>query len=565
MKAEREQLYQLSELMVRNWPADKAGAVGRYHIGQYLIKKPLEAGEAKEAREKKLLEMCGDAGIYQVGLERAREKKFTECVALMRRVKPDFQGYTVAQFQLALAALQIHEDDAQQKKDNPDHKAQTLDGKSYRDVALEALEKIPDLGGDADAELAGFYLRAKVRLGFLYYSDQKYVQMEAMGKKLAGVLDRFKDDQKLAAEEKTFRQQIDSMQLYGVYGKAEADYRAGKYDAVVARLDPVVNELKEGKYPDLKENPRLLAGLMGLALRGNLQSERIDRSLAVLEVWKKLDADEKAVANILQQTVVSLKRQIDDLKRDKNKEKLAKTTESFNAFLNKLAAQSAQHGPDSVRLFAQSYLAIGKNARAAELLAKLPEPRADADQRDVAGWRVSQVLLVRAMRLAALEKTDAKEREEALKKADELMDRIMTGPDKKPGWGQRDVNALKEQILLYVDLGYFGAAVNRANSLKEILLRKINESAAMREHYFEVYYYFVYSYYRYGLAQTDPARKEDALQKSAAYLKKLAGSTRDLGGEESRLRFLAFLESDEAADMRRDPEVVKLIEDLRKQ
>src|SRR5262249_1113196 len=152
---------------------------------------------------------------------------------------------------------------------------------------------------------------------------------------------------------------------------------------------------------------------------------------------------------------------------------------------------------DFTLVLAQGYLAMRKYAKTIKLLEKVPapDPKGDAKKHEESLRRVLRVLLIRALRLEGKENKS----EKSLKEAEKLLDAIMdplhpAGPKGKaePNWGRRDLNALLEEIYLYIDLKYYGAAVNRANAVLKVLQPRINASGYAKERYFETYYLFVY-------------------------------------------------------------------------
>lgn len=547
---ERERLYQFGAFMDRTWPAEKAGAFGRYLIVDYLLKKPLTAqdrdGQKAErlGREKEALARARDFARFEIARRRLAEREPLEAVHLLRPVKPDFDQYGLALYQLAVAALQVHDDNVQRERTGqPPVLLAPGDKRSFREVAVEALEKVPEPAADDEPEANLNYLRAKILLGFQYYPLKRFDPMQALVNKLEPQLDALPLPPGVNKDE--LRPSLFQVQLYALYGKADAEYQAGRYAEVAKLLDPLVKDLGRKKAADLKADPRLVTGLMGLAFRGNLQAERLAAAKAVIDTWKKLEENNKElVPNVLKQTVATLKRQVDELRRKKDHDKLTRTVNGFAAFLDDVAKSEAAPSADSLVLLAQGYLSVGKNDKALALLEKVAEPGAGADPRAVGLYRLAQVLRARAHRLAGKENNHEAE----YRKADALLKQSF-GDDGK-GWGARDINARKEQIYLYLDRGYHGAAVNRANDLVKILLPKVREGASFKDHYFEVYYLFVCGYLKYGLAQQSAAEREPWVKKAAQSLHALAENYPDLGGEESKERFRDLLASEEGAFLR---------------
>src|SRR5262249_9647779 len=231
-----------------------------------------------------------------------------------------------------------------------------------------------------------------------------------------------------------FQQRLNSIKLYAVYGKADVAYKAGNFDNVAKTLDPIVKEIEEGKYPELKEDTRLLNALLGLALRSNLQSEKGQRAMQIMTVWKKFEKEgENTIANVLTVTVAAMKKQIEELKKKGDKEKLDRVVNSLSAFLAAVKGDESKLSPDFRLLLGQCYVPIGRYAQAIELLEKYPEPKLNPDPmakdenaKHQARYKVVKVLLIRAKRLQAAEEKDPAAREKALKKVlDEDLHKIM--------------------------------------------------------------------------------------------------------------------------------------------
>ena len=548
--AERERLYKLGKFMVDRWPGDKPGIFGRYLLVSYLIKRPLtgktdaEQKAERAARNQEALKLGGDLARFEIARGALKERNFLEAIKLLQPIGPDYNAYGLVQYQIALAALQVEGDNAEREKNGkPLIQLAPNDKRSFKQIAIAALEKVPEPAAGSAAEANMTYVQAKIQLCKLLYGLRKFDELETLGKKLTAAMPGLK----LPGGENVktgLRQAAESLVLYGIYGKADADYRAGQFPKVADALDPLVNEIKGGKYTELKENQRLLTSLLGMAFRSNLQSERLKRGMEVLDVWKSTDKQNKdLISNILKQTVAVLKKQVDELRKKKDKEKLARTVNGFSAFLDQVAKDQKTLAPDFMMLLAQSYAGIGKHDKALGLLEqylkKVKAPGPKATPQEAAPYRMARTLQVRTQRLKGKADNDKKE----LEKASTLMDEIM-GTDAKPGWGRRDLNALVEQIHVFFDLGFYGAAVNRANSLLKILQPKLQQGGSWRDRYFEVYHLFVYSYYKYGQTKKTPAERTAAVAKAAQYFAKLEANQPTLGGGESAQRFQDLLDGE---------------------
>jgi hypothetical protein len=555
MPEEREKLFKLGQLMADRWPGDRAGELGRYLISMQYIKRAQGVKDPKEraAREEEAIKVGGDSARYALGLQRAKDKDFKESIILLRPLQVTFPNYPLAQYQIALAAIELDKDNKQRKERGEPPVELPNDKRAFKDIAQQAFESIPDPTDLSNGELVSFYLRAKTRLGFMFYPNGQYDKMEQLVAKLQKTL----TDGGKALQDKekaTFHLQLNSIKLYALYGKADVAYKANNFAGVAKMLEPFVNELKANAYPELKEDTRLLNALLGLAFRSNLQVGNVSPAKQILDVWKTFEKEgESTVANVLQASVVVFKKQIEELRKKGEKDKLAKTVTSFKALLNEVKNEKSL----TAELLAQCYTSIGDYAEATKQLEKSAEPQAKANataeeqekfKKDLAKFKRDRVMLIRCKRLDGKENKKPKAIEEAKK----LLDEIMVDPadPKKPGWGRRDLNALEEEILLLIDIEAFGAAVNRANALLGILLKKLPEGGTIRDHYFRTAYHYVYALTYYGLKQTDAAKTKTSLQRAASYYKKLVTAHPTLGGEEHKERFQNFLATPEGAKLK---------------
>jgi hypothetical protein len=579
----------------------------------------VERKAESKAREEQALKIGGDVARYQLGSQRAKDGKFFESVVLLRAIKPDYPSYTLSQYQLALSALKMHEEnEAKKKAKDPKDPPRYLenDKREFRDIAIEALEKIPDPVG-ASADTVQYYLRAKIKLGLSYYSLKKYDNMVALVAKLQAAVDSLKGEAEM--ERKTFLMQLNAIKLSAIYGKAYDASTAGKHDEVVALLDPLIKELKEGKYPEAREDQKMLSGVMGMALRSNLQLERGPQAKVVFDTWNdiekeriqsktkvesdkleagiaelekkqdKSDEEKKLLeqqkmqlvalkatlteaglvdalaqhkAAVLQQTFAVLRKQLDELRKKGEKDKLNRLVNSFSVLLPDVKAEDATLKPDVRFLLAECYASISKYQKAIELLDKYPAapvlpPNASDDdkkrhQQEDARYKLAQVLLIHSLRMDGNENGN----KDRLKDATDRLNAIMqpTEEDKKkkqPGWGKRDINALKEEVQILIDLKLWGNSVNRCNELLKILGPKLREGGAMREHYFEVGSFFVHGMTMYAAAQQVQMKRDQYLKSAANFFIKLQTNFPDLGGEENKARYMNFINSPEGADLKK--------------
>jgi hypothetical protein len=551
MPEERQRLYKLGQYMAERWPGEKAGAVGRYLVVDYLLKRPLTAkdpeGKKKERaqREQEALKTAGDFARLEISRRRASDGEFAEVLHLLRNIRPDFENYGMAQYQLGLAALQLDANYNQLKGGNPNDKdlqrlealLKQLKQPTFQAIAIKALESVPEPDAAAQPETNYMALQAKSKLLGLYYPLKKFDEMEKLSRSILTVLD---GDVPLPpkVDKGVFKAAFSKLILYALYGRAQADYTAGRFQAVATRLDPFIADLAANKYGDLKEDAQLLNALLGLCFRSNLQSQRLTQATKVRAAWTAFEKDNpKILSDIVGQTVFALNKQVKELRQNKDKEKLAKTVDGFTAFLDQVAKDpKAPKDSDFRRLLAQGYLSMDKYARAADVLSKIPkpDPKGNPQDREEGLRRVARVLLIRAYREQGKETKDDMALNEAKKTLEEIM-----GADNK-GWGRHDINALIEEIYLYSDLTYYGASANRADALLSILQRKLSEGGPWKDRYFEVCYLYVRGVYQYALSKEGPER-DRYVTKAALWLYQLTRKHADLGGDESKARFEELL------------------------
>jgi hypothetical protein len=465
-----------------------------------------------------------DAARYQWGLSLLREHRPAEAVAVLARITRGYSGSTFSQYYLALAALQAHKEGLAPP-----------DARPYQDRAVAALESLPEPPAGADAATVQVFLLAKLKLGEIYYAAKNYGQMEALAGPLLKRLDAATWKLPDAVQDE-LRAGLENVRAYATYGRAEADYQAGRYAQARAAVDPVAAQVKE---------PRLRRGMLALALRANVQEGNTQRAKEILEVLQQstpsaegLDDD---TTGILVQLVAQLKDQVQDLrhKGDAFRDRLDRTVSSFAAFLDELAKQPAP-APEILTFLVDAYFSLDRPAQAAALLERLPEPKATAgaaepDPKQVQAYRTSRILYVRALRQAG-----------QFDKAREVLEGILGTPE-RPGWGQRYLDARKERVLLLQDTETYGGpngAILEWNKLMISLRDKVQTEPKIKEHYFECYYHLTYSLYKHALKVPDEAKKREYLQQAAGFITKLESAQEPWGTEASKKRFLELLQKE---------------------
>jgi hypothetical protein len=539
-----KQAVEIAEKIARTKPQPSQAAAAATHAlraYQQMLNDPKKAGladdKAIENYRERLRQFAvymentwpeepvGDLGRHQQGLLSIQDKDLAKAVEVLERIRPGYPSAIFTKYQLALAAFQAEKDKVELPKNEK---------RSWQARALAALESMPELPADADSEMTRLYLLARLDLGREYYRLKKFDQMRGLAQPLLATL----GGMSLPGEQRDeFRSGLESLILYAEYGRAEAEFSAGKLEQAAKLLDGVLAKVEKGEFTELKKNAQLRWGLLGLALRVNVQLGKNDQAKAILELLRKFakdDSSENATAAILLPMVQLLKEQIQELRKqgDKAKPQLAKTMESFELFLDETDKRDKAKTLEVSLFLAQGFASLENHDRAAKLLADIPEPK-DGDPKKMAYYQAIRVLYLRQLRLA-----------KDLKKAREVAQE-MIGSKEKPGWGASNLDALKENNFLYEDEGNYRAAVLSWDTMLKSLRGKIDQSG-VKEQYLEIYFYLTQTYFRYAITTfaNDTARRQKEIDKAASFITKLEGSFPDLGGEVSKARFHELLDKE---------------------
>jgi hypothetical protein len=484
---------------------------------------------ARYAEERWPKELAGDMARHQIALLMLHEKEpnYAEAFRKLENLTPSYPSYALAQFQLAEAAFK-----AEREKVDPI----PGDKRTYHQHGMAALERIGEPAADADPLTQRLYIEAKVRIAREMYRNKKFADMQKLVEQLRARLPTIKTDADPKKDEDLRVQlgnDIDDALLWARYGLAEAAFGAAKYPEVAGLLDPLVKEFNEGKLTAIRKNLPLGKALLGMALKASVQLGKLDNTRAALKALQALAAEGGAEAdttNILGQLAVLIGQQIEDLRKKGNEENTKKAVHSFTTILNDVAGQTKNPSPKVVLVLARCYSNMDQHKKAIELLEAVPEVKqAGPDQ---ALWHAIRLTLVRELRLN-------KDTEKARKLLDEII-----GTKEKPGWGMRDVAALKERVFLEEEEGQYAAAARRADGIVKQLLPRVNADNAMKEHYLECYYHVAYCYLKHAQGLDDAAKKEKYIKDAAGQIVQLEKKWDGFGSEASKRRFEELLEKE---------------------
>jgi hypothetical protein len=509
-------------------------------LGGELARRQREAAspeDVKEARDRLLAlaayaeerwpkEVAADVARHQSALLLLRDKEpnYPEALRRLEAINPTYPDYARAQWDLAQAALTAdREKAAPVPGDKPG---------GYRERAMAAWARIPEPGPGADPQATHLWLLARTRLGREMFAARKFDQMQQLAEQLRGRVKTARadaDDKRNAEIRSRLAYDADELLLYAAYGQAEADYAAGRFDKAAARLDPVVKEFNEGKWAPLRRNTPLGTALLGLDLRANVQLGRLQPAQAVLTALQGLAAEggaQAGTAAILGQLAAVIARQLDDFRKKGDKAAADQAVAHFTQLLDEIDKKTPDPKPTFVLQLARCYANLGQHQKAADRLDKVSDPGAGPE---ASRYRGVRLMLVRELRQAG-DPTRARA----------VLDEIM-GTPQKPGWGARDISALKEKVLLLEADGQYAAAARLATTLVDFLKKRAETDNALKEQYLECYFHMAYAVYKHGQAAADAGEKERMLRKAAGQIVELEKKWDGYGSDTSRQRFEELL------------------------
>jgi hypothetical protein len=526
LASDRDRLRRLAEYMEQTWRDDPATDVARHQVGAMLLK----------------------------------DKKYRQAIEVLQRVSPAYPSFANARYQLASAAFELQKDD----------KLKEAERKALEQQAVAALRSIPEAPDAADPEAAQVYVLARLQLGGILYKEKKYTELRALGEALVKQLPGLPINPEAKAKLEPL---VAELALLAVFGEANDTFNTGAYDKVLAMTDPAVKQVEEQAKSGKADvtNPQLTRGLIGLALRANVQLGNTDRAKHLLEVLQKTAGDvEGGSTAILVALVGQLKQQVEDL-REKGKPaeaQLNKTVASFSAFLDTLA-QQPNLKPEVMFFLANSYASLERHGKAAEQLRKalegMPEPKpldvkpppplSEEDEKDdkkvqehqkkVEEYQKKQQDYQKKINLnhytritLARELREAKQFDDAKKELDAIL---------KSDWGQRNIEVQKERIFLLQDQGKYagrdGAALAWSGMMKQLRPR-IEKDSAIKSQYYDCYYWYTYTVIKHAMKQTDDKKQNEYARTAANLIVKLEAAQADMGGEGLKKRYDALLKSE---------------------
>ncbi len=495
-KADKERMLEFARRMTQLWPRDRAGDVARHELASLLL----------------------------------RDDKTAEAIRELAAITPAYPSYVSTQFLLARAAMQLANQD--KEKGDPN---------GYQARALAALSKLPEPDASADAEARSDYLQGKLLLALEWYKQKKLKEVDDLVASLKPQVETWQLDSD-ADREKEKRKKFEDgrvqLLLYSAVLQANDAFKAGKYQEVTKRLDPLVDRFNADALPQLKESD-MGPGLIGLDLRANVQINNLERARVAVKALQLLQTDKTAekvgdgTSTVLAQLVGLITQQIDELRKKGDAESLQKAKAGFSSILNDVAGGQKKPTARLAYMLARCYAGMDEHQKAVDLLQTFA---AEAQGADLPLQHAIQLLLAQEYR--------------RVKKIDEaraLLDEIVKGKDGKGGWGAKNIDAQKSLVLqLEEEHKYAPAAVLSDKYVKQ-LVRRLDDNK-YKDHYFDFYYHLVYNMLKYGQDMTDSTKKAKAIRDAAQRIVDLEKAQGGFGGDQSRKRFEELLENE--ADLR---------------
>jgi hypothetical protein len=526
-KTYKDKLRKLAEFIAATWPADPAADVAHHRIAMLLYKDAQDTGKG-------------------------HPEKWAAVVDELSRIRPSYGEAVFSQYLLAMSAFQA----------DAETRAGPADKHPFKERALEALKAMPAPPPGADPTMVHTYAQGKLALGQHLFQEKKFDEVE---KNASTVLSQVKDQ--AFPDQATHDKMISDLEgqvLFAKYFVADADYKAGQYAKVSTSLAPVIVDVKAKKLGVLEKELQLRWALLGLALKAQVQQGNIPGAKDVLDVIQSLGEKDDAGNNTTQtlvQIIQMLKDQIQEIRRKGDKDKLAKTIASFAVFLDALAKnQEKNKTPEITLLLSTGYASVDNHKKAAQILEDYlkahpeepPAPMKKGEQPtlDRARFELINVSHIRALRQSG-----------QVAAAWKKMDEITEAKEGKPGWGTKNLEAIKEKNFLLMEgrpakddptklVPLFGRAAEGWNGLVNTLQGQVGRGdARLREQYYECYYWLVYCWYKHGQRYTDAKdekKRADAIKQAASFIIKLEEKTPDLGGDASKARFDDLLKAEPA-------------------
>jgi hypothetical protein len=480
-------------------------------------------------------ELPGNLARHQLALIFLGENRPDEAIAELDAMTPDYPAYAATQMLLVDTASNLI-------------RAGSEKAEEYKKQMLASLERTPEPVGMTGQPYQAYYF-VRCRLADEMYNAKQYDRMQAIAKPLEAKLPTivFDDDQEKNQQmAKYFTDRLSMIHAYSSYGKARLAMEKNEMGKVCEMLDPIVDSINDKKMDVLKSNVNLANAILDYSMKASIQQGKLDRTRLAVQAFQVLNEQGGDVPPILRQLVGLIRSQIDDLGKKGNQEALGKAITGFSAILDDLTKKQEKTNAEFQLLVAACYQSMTLFDKAVEELNKITAPPEGTDEkaREVSLYRAAQVQITTAQRLA--------------KKFDEAnasMKAIMGDKD-KPGWGRKNLGALKEQTLLYMDQNDFASAYNVAAQVSGALLKQSERDPRAKMEYLDAYYNMCYSLVRLAVGQAKADQKKIGLDNAAQSILGLEKRYSDFGGSTYEQKFKDLIASD--PDLKATYEALKM-------
>jgi hypothetical protein len=516
--------YVLSPEMQKAWAGEPVTAVARYHL----------------------------AMLYN------KDNAYKEAIAQLNKLPPDYSGFIYAQGQLVFIAQE-----AREKTKTDEEK------KAFADVARKAILRMGNLPQDADSGTAAMYFFAQLELPKFYYADaaaelakNDLAKAERfyneMAKSITGLKARLeKAPAKLSSDTRgQLDFSVEVMVKYVRLGVAGLDYRKGNYDKVLMTTDDVVAAVAkrggDGRAPIRFKDYQVTGDILGLALRANVQKGNLTKARQILGYLERLGGDDGGgvaeTSNVLHSLIGDLQAQVTELKKANDPVKLRATVKNFSAFIDELAKKDTKDKGlelKDITFLAKCYASLEEHAKAANLYAQIPAPRAldkdkpkEDEEKEIATYWLMQIHYAQELRLSAHSKED-------LGKAKRVLDKLKGHKN-----ARLQIYGEVEQIHILEDSGKFGLPLYGlamkgwgAIMSNSALRAKMPDDPNLKELYFNAYYGNAWCLYKHSqtAAALTKGKDKDYLKMAANNIVRLEKSVNQEGWQIVGHRFRELL------------------------
>lgn len=543
-------------------------------------------------------ESVASVANYHLAMAAKRDNKIDEAISYLEKLAPDFNDYIYTQGQIVFMAQSARE------RVGDDKKKQQI----YIDLAKKAIARMPKLEPkNESSHVIAMYFFAKLEMPkFLYAEAMEFMnasqepkgllKCNEMAKFTRELQSEFESVQpfpsKLAKEqpvppgrvtEDTHEQiqfTIQIMLRYSDLGIANINMNGislDRFDKVIAStkavVDQVVAEAKNAKGDALlkKKDYRVVADILGLALRANVQKGDVSQGKAILEALKRLtDLDGVSqgskVVTVLLNDIAA---QIRTMKANKQDTQLQQTKKHYTGFLDEIAKEYETKGIDnnSANMLGHAFLSLEFPCKAAALFAKI-KPPADLDkivkkkpnempeeqkarqawEEDITRYWGLQIEYIRALRACK----DKEKLAESNKAAEAVIIKVLTHPN-----GKFQIQASMERAYILEEQQKYREAYGEWSKIvkNQSISSRLNDPEVQKI-FFRAYFCSTKTLYKIAIFDTAIKAPDKLVDACAMQIFKLETTSKD-GWTIAGPMFQELLKEADSARLRKAYELLK--------